>query len=198
MRIEHQGKRPDVHETAYVAPGVVLSGEVVIGPECRILYGAILTADGGPIVLGSRCIVMEQAVLRGTPRQPLSLGDDVLVGPLAYLTGCTVEAGAFLATGVRIFNGATVERDAEVRIDGVVHVNTRVPAGATVPIGWVAVGDPASILPPSDHDRIWAIQRTLRFTPTVFGLPPGASQAQVARRYVHGLGRHLDDVIIEE
>jgi hypothetical protein len=99
---------------------------------------------------------------------------------------------------VRIFNGATVERGAEIRIDGVVHVNTRVPAGATVPIGWVAVGDPAQILPPDEHDRIWSIQRTLGFTSTVFGMPPGASQEQVARRYVHGLGRHLDDLVIEE
>ena len=59
-----------------------------IGPDARILFGAVLTADGGPVEIGAGCIVMENAVLRGTRQDPLRLGRHVLVGPLAYLTGC--------------------------------------------------------------------------------------------------------------
>jgi hypothetical protein len=44
----------------------------------------------------------------------------------------------------------------EVRINAVVHVNTRLPAGTTVPIGWIAVGDPAELFDPSRHDAYWA------------------------------------------
>jgi len=55
------------------------------------LHGAVLTAEGGPIEVGPRCVIMENAVLRGTKRHPLRLGADVLVGPRAYLTGCAVE-----------------------------------------------------------------------------------------------------------
>jgi hypothetical protein len=51
------------------------------------------------------------------------------------------------------------------------HVNTALPDDGLVPIGWVAVGDPARILPPSAHDEIWEIQRELDFPGTVFGLP---------------------------
>jgi carbonic anhydrase/acetyltransferase-like protein (isoleucine patch superfamily) len=49
MLIEHQGKRPTIHPTAYVAPSAVISGEVEIGAESRILHGAILTSEGAPI-----------------------------------------------------------------------------------------------------------------------------------------------------
>lgn len=200
MRIEHAGERPRVHPSAYVAPNAVLSGDVRVGEDSRILFGATLTAEGGRVQVGSECIIMEGAVLRGTRPHPLRLGDQVLVGPRAYLTGCTVASETFLATGATVFNGAVIEPRAEVRIHGVVHVNSRVAEGATVPIGWVAVGDPAEILPPDDHDRIWAIQKELDFPGTVFGLErpaPGESlMPELTRRYARALGRHRDDRVL--
>ena len=140
MLIEHLGKRPQVDATTYVAPNAVLCGNVVVGPRCRILFGAVLTAEGGPIEVGSQCIVMENAVIRGSKPYPTHIGDNVLVGPRAYLTGCTVEDDVFLATGSTVFNGASIGARAEVRINGVVHLRTRIEPDATVPIGWVAVG----------------------------------------------------------
>jgi carbonic anhydrase/acetyltransferase-like protein (isoleucine patch superfamily) len=201
MLIEHGGERPSVDASAWVAPTAVLSGNVEVGAGSRVLHGAVVTSEGGPVSIGSRCIVMENAVIRGTRRHPVRLGDHVLVGPRAYLTGCTVEDRVFLATGVTVFNGATVERGAEVRINGVVHLKTRVTAGATVPIGWVAVGDPAEILPPGEHDRIWAIQETLDFPREVFGLERDDDQAAlieaITERYSRALGRHREDRIVE-
>jgi carbonic anhydrase/acetyltransferase-like protein (isoleucine patch superfamily) len=144
---------------------------------------------------------MENAVIRGTPRHPARLGDHVLVGPRAYLTGCTVEDDVFLATGSTVFNGATIGARAEVRINGVVHIKTTVPPDATVPIGWVAVGTPARIYAPEDNDAIWAIQKTLNFPKEVFGVerpPPGQSKMpEVARRYTRALARHKDDRILD-
>jgi hypothetical protein len=72
-----------------------------------------------------------------------------------------------------VFHGACIEVDAEVRINGVVHVNTRLVSGATVPIGWVAVGDPARAFPPDQHDQIWRIQKELEFPTTVYGVQRG-------------------------
>ncbi|MEE8545684.1 MAG: gamma carbonic anhydrase family protein, partial [Alphaproteobacteria bacterium] len=108
MLLEHAGKRPHVHESAYVAPTAVLSGEVSIGAGSRVLFGAVLTAEGGPVSIGGHCIVMENAVIRGTRHHPARLGDHVLVGPRAYLTGCEVADCAFLATGATVFNGARI------------------------------------------------------------------------------------------
>jgi carbonic anhydrase/acetyltransferase-like protein (isoleucine patch superfamily) len=201
MLLEHQGKRPGIHASAYVAPTAVICGDVTIGENSRILFGAVLEAQGGPVVIGSYCIIMENAVLRGTPRHPLRIGDHVLVGPRAYLTGCTVEDSAFLATGATVFNGATIGKQAEVRINGVVHINTVLPADATVPIGWIAVGNPAEILPPDAHNRIWAVQERLDFPGTVFGLKrpePGQTIVpELTKRYSRSLERHKADRVVE-
>ena len=197
MLLEHAGKRPQVHESAYVAPNATLSGEVSVGAGSRVLFGAVLTADGGPVSIGEHCIVMENAVIRGTRRHPARLGDHVLVGPRAYLTGCEVADCVFLATGATVFNGARIGARAEVRINGVVHLKSVLAEDATVPIGWVAVGDPAEILPPEAHPRIWALQEPLDFPGEVFRLArPGPGETimpELTRRYAKALAAHRDD-----
>ncbi|MER5466607.1 gamma carbonic anhydrase family protein [Streptomyces sp. NPDC002668] len=162
-----------------------------------MLFGAVLSAEGGPVELSEGCIVMENAVLRGTRRNPLRLGRHVLVGPGSYLTGCAVDDDTFLATGSRVFNGAHIGAGSEVRINGIVHLRTVLPPRATVPIGWVAVGDPAVILPPGDHEDIWAVQRELDFPGYVFGLDqpePGHSlMPAICDRFGRALDRHRND-----
>jgi carbonic anhydrase/acetyltransferase-like protein (isoleucine patch superfamily) len=194
--LEDQGKRPRIHESAYVAPTATICGDVTIGENSRVLFGAVVTAEGGPVEGGAECIVMENAVIRGTPRHPTRLGNHSLVGPRAYLTGCTVEDNAFLATGSTIFNGALIREGAEIRINGVVHLKTTLPKDALVPIGWVAVGDPAEILPPDEHERIWALQKPLDFPSVVFGVERGPAETMmptITSRYARGLKKHRAD-----
>jgi carbonic anhydrase/acetyltransferase-like protein (isoleucine patch superfamily) len=198
MLIEHAGNSPRIHHSAWVAPNATISGGVEIGPETRVLFGAVLTADGGPIRVGSQCVIMENAVLRGTPKHPLGIGDRVLVGPRAYVSGCTVGDEAFLATGTAVFNGAQIGRRAEVRINGTVHLKTVLPDEAIVPIGWVAVGDPATILPPERHDEIWAILEQLDFPKEVFGVDRSPDMmTEIMARYTRGLAGHIADQVIE-
>jgi carbonic anhydrase/acetyltransferase-like protein (isoleucine patch superfamily) len=201
MQLEHRGRRPQIDGSAQVAPNATLCGDVRIGPGSVVSFGAVLTAEDGTIEIGGNVIVMENAVIRASRRAPVRIGDNVLVGPRAYLTGCTVEDSAFLATGTTVFNGAVVGARAEVRINGVVHLRTRLPAGATVPIGWVAVGDPASILPPHEHEKIWAIQKPLDFPKFVFGLdrpPEGETiMPELCRRFAAALRSHGDDRVVE-
>jgi carbonic anhydrase/acetyltransferase-like protein (isoleucine patch superfamily) len=127
MLIEHLGEKPTVDPSARIAPNAVICGDVTIGANTSIGFGAVLTAETGPIHIGTNCVIMENAVLRGTKRHPLIIGDHVLIGPRAYLTGCTVEDCAFLATGCAVFNGAAIGAGAELRINGTVHILTRLP-----------------------------------------------------------------------
>jgi carbonic anhydrase/acetyltransferase-like protein (isoleucine patch superfamily) len=197
MLLRHRGHTPTVDPTAYIAPTAVVSGDVIVGPSCRVLFGAVLTSEGGRVELGARCIVMENAVLRGTPGHPTRIGDNVLIGPGAHLSGCRVGPDCFIATRATIFNGAVLEAGVEVRVGGTVQVNTRMLADTSVPIGWVAVGDPAAFFPPDRHDQISAIQRELNFTRTVFHLDRDAPQPEVAERYARALGLHLQDSIVD-
>jgi gamma-carbonic anhydrase len=198
MLIEHEGRRPRVADSAYVAPTAVLCGDVRVGADSRILFGAVLTAEKGTIEVGERCIVMENALLRGRESHPVVIGDHVLVGPHAHVNGARIEREVFLATGVSVFPGAQIERGSEIRINAVVHVNSRVEPNTTVPIGWIAVGDPAQLFAPEAHERLWEVQEAMDFPGTVFGLSRDeASMDRVCARYAESFGRHRGDRVLD-
>ncbi len=202
MIIEHGGKRPNIHPTSRIATNAVVCGDVTIGENCSIGFGAVLTAESGPIVIGNNVVVMDTAVLRGVKSAPLTIGNNVLIGPHAYLSGCAIEDEVFIATGATVFNKAILKKGAEVRINAIVHLRTVLPEGATVPLGWIAVWDPAAILPPDRHEEIWAIQRALDFPKTVFGVerPPEGENLMpgVMPRYAKALARwHATDRELE-
>jgi len=192
--IKHDGASPEIDPTAWVAPNAVVCGNVTVGPGCRIMHGAQVIAESGSISIGRECIVMENAVLRSSVRHPLSLGNNCLVGPNAHLVGCTVEDEVFIATGAAIFHSARLGKGSEVRINGVVHLKTRLAPGATVPIGWVAVGSPAQVLPPSERERIWEAQEPLNFPLAVYGFDRGeATMENITRRLSRALQSHASD-----
>jgi gamma-carbonic anhydrase len=197
--VEHRLKSPQVAESAYIAPTAVLAGDVIVGPHSRVLFGAVITAEGGAVEIGTNCVIMENAVIRGVPNQEMRVGDNVLVGPHAHLTGCVIEGDTRIATGAVVFNGARIETGAEVEFNAVVYVNTIVPSGTAVPMGWFAGGQPAELVPPNDWDRIRAIMGPLDYPGTVFGV--GADQAlmpDVARHYARGLALHHQDHILPD
>ena len=195
MQFEHLGARPRVHPGAVVAPTAVISGDVTIGEGCQVLHGAVLTAEGGPITLGVSVIVMENALIRASAAHPVHIGSHVLVGPTASLSGATVADEVFLATGTRVFNGARIGERSEVRIGAIVHLRTVLPPESVVPIGWVAVGDPAQMLSPDRHEEIWALQKDLDFPGYVFGLDRETPDLmiQLTERYGAALSRHAAD-----
>ena len=197
MLVEHRGKQPSVDPSAYVAPNAVLCGDVHVGPGARVLFGAVVTAEDGRVEVGARCVIMENALVRGREPHPVTIGDDVLVGPHAHVNGSVVGDGCFLATGAALFPGSRLGRDVEVRINGVVHVNSVLDDGALVPIGWVAVGNPARIIAPWDHDEIWRIQEALNSPRTVSGPPRDAPARDRMERQSEWFGAHRHDRVID-
>jgi carbonic anhydrase/acetyltransferase-like protein (isoleucine patch superfamily) len=160
----------------------VVTGDVTLGEHARVLHGAVLNGDLGPVRIGSYVVVMEHALLRGRADHPLSVGDHVLVGPHAHLNGTTVDDEVFVATGVSMFPGSRAGRGSELRINSVLHVNSRLAAGTTLPIGWIAAGDPAQLFSPDRHHDLWAVQEPLDFPGTLYGVPRGTSMREIMRR----------------
>jgi gamma-carbonic anhydrase len=195
--VQHRMTSPRVSNSAYIAPTAVLCGDVSVGPHSRVLFGAVVTAEGGPVEIGAHCVIMENAVVRGVPRHPVRLGDHVLVGPHASLTGCVVEGDTRIATGAVVFNGARIGFGAEVEFHAVVYVNTVVPAGMAVPLGWFAGGDPAELVPPGDWERIRELIGPLDYPGTVFGVGESdTAMPDIARRYARALALHERDQIV--
>jgi carbonic anhydrase/acetyltransferase-like protein (isoleucine patch superfamily) len=197
MLLEHDGKSPQIDATAYVAPTATVCGDVVVGANSRVMFGASVIAGGGRIVIGESAIVMENAVVRSTGDHSTSIGDHCLIGPNAHLVGCSLEEECFVATGAAVFHGAYLGKGSELRVNGVVHLRSRLAAGATVPIGWIAVGDPARIFPPDRHDAIWEIQAPLDFPMTAYGIArDDADMRKITERVSARLSTHRDDKVI--
>jgi len=195
----HAGRQPRVDPTAWIAPDATVCGDVTIGPGARIMHGArVIGEAGGTITIGRECIVMENAVVRAGSRHACTIGDHCLIGPNAHVTGAVLEEQVFVATGAAVFHGAHLGRGTEVRVHATVHVRTRLEPGTTVPIGWVAVGDPARILPADKHDEIWAAQAPLDFPTWVYGFDRDTPDLMVhiTRRLSETLATHRDDDVV--
>ncbi|MEM9029412.1 MAG: gamma carbonic anhydrase family protein [Pseudomonadota bacterium] len=199
MIITHDGHTPQIHDDAYVAPDATVCGDVTVAAGARIMHGARVIAEGGSIAVGEQSIVMQNAVVRSTAAHDCTIGSHVLVGPTAHVVGSWVDAEVFLATGTSVFHGSRIGRGSVVRIHGVVHVNTVLAPGSTVPIGWVAVGNPAQVFSADQHDRIWAVQEHLNFAKTAYGLDGSLSgqMAQVAETVSARLAGHVDDRVVD-
>ena len=203
MVIRHEGREPRIDSSAYIAPNAVICGEVSIGKNTRVMFGAQIIAESSPIHIGDNCIILENAVIRGTDTFPVTMGDNCLVGPHAHLAGCTVENNVFIATGAAIFHGAALLTGSEVRVNGVVHLKSVLPEKSCVPIGWVAVGNPARILPPGEHDQIWAVQKPLNFPMTVYGVPRSkkdgsGTMVEICDTMSNRLSSHSNDQILNK
>lgn len=200
MIIKHSGKTPSIDPTAYVAPNAVICGDICIGAHVRIMFGAQIIAENSSIHIGDNCIILENAVIRGTNKLPVSIGNNCLIGPHAHLAGCTLEDNVFIATGASVFHGAQIKKGAEVRVNGVVHLKTLVPENAVVPINWIAVGNPARFFPPDKHEQIWKIQDPLNFPGLVYGVKrqqnQGVSMKDICTIMSQRLKNHLKDTVV--
>ncbi|TWD80800.1 carbonic anhydrase/acetyltransferase-like protein (isoleucine patch superfamily) [Kribbella amoyensis] len=193
MLLEHRGRQPVVPESAYVAPSAVLCGAVVLSEGSRVLHGAVLTAENGEVHLGENSVVMENALVRGREDHPALIGDAVLVGPHAHVNGATVENEVFIATGASLFPGSVAGEGAELRINSVLHVNSHLPAGAVLPIGWIAAGNPATLYSPDQHEALWQTQEPLDFPGTVYGVPRGTPLREIMARQSAFYAHHQSD-----
>ena len=200
MLTAYDDRKPMIDPEAWVADDATVCGDVTLGPGCRVMPGARIVAEaGGTIRIGAYCIVLENAVIRATARHATSIGDHCLVGSNSHIVGATIGDEVFIATGASIFHGAVVGAGCEVRINAVVHLRTELEPGATVPIGWVAVGNPAQLFSADRHEEIWALQQPLDFPGFVYGVDRTASDLMrtVTETLSNNLSVHRRTMAIE-
>ncbi|MEO9461792.1 MAG: gamma carbonic anhydrase family protein [Marinomonas sp.] len=113
------GKTPKIHETAFIAPGCTIIGDVEIGAGSSIWYNCVLRADVFTIRIGECSNVQDGSVLHCDPPRPgdetgspLTIGDDVLIGHMAMVHGCTIEDRGFVGLGAIAMNKSVIRSDA--------------------------------------------------------------------------------------
>jgi gamma-carbonic anhydrase len=113
------GKTPQIDDSAFIAPGSRIVGDVTIGPESSIWYNCVIRAEVNRIVIGARSNIQDGSVLHcdgpmpGVPGGfPTLIGDDVLVGHHVMLHGAILHDRAFVGLSATVMNGAVIEGDA--------------------------------------------------------------------------------------
>lgn len=139
MIIEYRGKLPTVASSAFVAPSAVLIGDVEVGPESSIWFGAVLRGDNGPIRVGARTSIQDNAVVHVSDEEGTHIGDDVTVGHGAVMEDCTIEPHALIGSNATLLNGSKIGEGALIAAGSVVAQNAAIPARV------VAAGAPASV-----------------------------------------------------
>lgn len=132
---------PSVDAGAWVAPGVVLSGDVRLARGASVWFGCVLRSDidGAPIVIGEDSNIQDGTVCHIDFGLPCRVGARVTVGHRAVLHGCTIGDDCLIGMGAVVLSGATVGAGSVIAAGAVV------PEGAEVPPGVIAAGVPAKV-----------------------------------------------------
>ncbi len=147
-----EGIHPTIDPTAYVAPNATVVGKVTIGAESSIWFGAVLRGDSNVIRIGKRSNIQDNAVVHVDGKNPLVVGDEVVVGHRVILHGCTIGDRVLVGMGSIIMNGARIGSESIVGAGAVVTEGTEVPPRSLI------LGMPAKIKRSLTDDEVARIR----------------------------------------
>jgi carbonic anhydrase/acetyltransferase-like protein (isoleucine patch superfamily) len=160
----------NIHPSAILMKGVVLEGDITIGENSYIGAGTVLVANGGKIEIGKNTVIMENAVIRSSRSFDCRIGDHVLVGPKASITGSQIADACFIATNGTIFHGSTLETGTVLAVNGIIHIDTHCPENTFIPINHIGFGKPAMVYSPAEIPDFHAELRKTGFVKYVYGI----------------------------
>ncbi len=131
----------------FIAENATVRGDVTIGDEVSIWFGAVIRADKDRIVIGNRSNIQDNAVLHTSAGHPVLMGSDVSVGHGAILHGCTIADRVLVGMGAIVLNGARIGEDSVLGAGSVVTEGTIVPPGSVV------VGVPGRVIKEVSPDQ---------------------------------------------
>ncbi|MGB0176717.1 MAG: gamma carbonic anhydrase family protein [Owenweeksia sp.] len=126
-----KGIGPELGEDCFTAENCTIIGDVKMGKECSIWYGAVLRGDVHYIRMGDRVNVQDNATLHCTyQKHPLTIGNNVSIGHNAIVHGCTLHDNVLVGMGAIVMDGCVVESHSIVAAGAVVLEGTRIPSGS--------------------------------------------------------------------
>ena len=148
---------PQVDPTAWIADEACVIGQVTVGPQAGIWYGAVVRGDTAPIHSGARSNVQDNSVLHVDMDVPLVIGEDVTVGHQVMLHGCTIGDGSLIGIQAVVLNGARIGRNC------LVGAGALVTEGKEFPDGSLIMGSPAKVVRELTPEALERMRRSAAF-----------------------------------
>ncbi len=157
-------------EHHFVAANASVIGTVILENNVSVWFNAVIRGDNEPIHIGTNSNIQDGAVLHTDPGAPLTIGNNVTVGHLAMLHGCTIGDGSLIGIHSVILNHAVIGRNC------LIGANTLITEGKVIPDNSLVVGSPGKVLRTLSEEEITAIHAN-------------------AARYVENLKRYLSSLV---
>ena len=151
MLYEHCGKAPVLGRDVFIAPNATVIGDVELGDESSIWFGCIVRGDVFPIRFGARTNLQDGSVVHVTGgKARTTVGDDVTIGHMALLHGCTIGSRTLIGMGSIILDGAVIGDEC------IIAAGSLIAPGAKIPARSLVMGRPGKVVRTlADEDLGW-------------------------------------------
>ncbi|HEX6797651.1 MAG TPA: gamma carbonic anhydrase family protein [Ktedonobacterales bacterium] len=149
--LPYRGVWPTIDPSAFVAPDATIVGDVTVGPNASVWFGAVVRGDVAPIRIGARSNVQDTCVLHADEGAPCVLGADCTLGHGAIVHGATLGDRVLVGMNATVLTGATLGEDT------IVAAGTVLPEGKAIPAGQLVMGLPGRVVRPitaAERERI--------------------------------------------
>ena len=153
MLVEIDGKKPKISEGSFVAETANIIGEVFIGEECSIWFGAVIRGDLAKISIGNRTNIQDICMLHVENGYDLKIGNDVTVGHRAILHGCHIGNNVLIGMGSTVMDGAVIGNNC------IVGAGALVTSGTMIPDNSLVIGFPAKVKRELEEKELSLIKR---------------------------------------
>ncbi len=150
-----KGMKPALGENVFVDPMATIIGDVTLGDDCSVWPNTVIRGDMHKIKVGKRCSLQDGSILHITHASdfnpggyPLTLGDEVTVGHLAMLHGCTIGSQVLIGMQAMVMDGVVIEDQV------VLGAGSLVPPGKVLKSGHLYVGRPAKLIRPLSEKEL--------------------------------------------
>lgn len=147
---------PEIGEDVFIAPGVWIIGDVVIGKGSSIWFNSVVRGDEHYIRIGMETNVQDACILHGTPEQfPLEIGNRVTIGHRAIVHGCIVEDECMIGMGAIVMDGS------RIGAGSLVAAGALVTQGSVIPPGSIVMGSPGRVVKAATEADRQRMQRSM-------------------------------------
>lgn len=139
---------------SWIAPNAIVIGDVRIGADVGIWFGAVIRGDNEPITIGDRSNVQENAVFHTDPGFPLTIGEGCTIGHMAMLHGCTIGDNTLIGMRATVLNGARIGKNC------LIGAGALITEGREIPDNSLVVGMPGKVIRSLDEEAVEGLQRS--------------------------------------